>query len=186
MKGSNFAISVGIKCSAECDLGGQIVEIRDETGRKVAEGSLGSAPRPGTTALYETEVRLVAPDELGVFSRSVAFEPAGLELPHEGSAADFTFRSLEPPEHSVTVALIPKGVEAALGQIEVFLGPYVAKTDAEGVATVRVPTGSYEVSAWRVDLEPASTALDVTGDTGIELEVEPRRPDDEDAERDWA
>jgi hypothetical protein len=186
LKGSRFAVRVGIKCSAGCSLAGQLVKIWDESGRKLGEGSLAGVPRPGTAALYEAEVSLVAPSEAGVFSRSATFDPTGLGLPHGGSAANFTFRSLEPPQHTVTVALVPKGLDAPLGKIEVFVGPYVAETDAEGVARVGVPKGTYEVSAWRVDLEPASTQLEVTGDTRIEVEVEPRRVEDEDADRHWA
>jgi len=186
LRGGPFTVRVGIKCSAGCSLAGQQVEILDDSGRRLAVARLGDAPRPGTTALYEAEVSLVAPGEVGVFARSVTFAPAGLGLPHEGARADFTFRSLAPPEHTVTVALVPQGVEAPLGGIEVFLGPYSAETDARGVATVAVPRGTYEVSAWRVDLESVSARLEVTGDATVELDVEPRRPLDDDAERDWA
>lgn len=183
VQGARFTVQVGVKCSAGCRLGGQLVEVRDESGATVAEGRLGSEPSPGTSALHEAQVTLAAPDRSGVFSRTVHFAGTGLELPHTGGAGTFTFRVVEPPEHTVAVWVRAKGIEAPLHSIEVRLGPYGAMTDERGLASVRVAKGSYELSAWRVDIEPVSQRLVVADDHTVEVDAAPRRVVDEDAER---
>lgn len=183
VRGTRFSVQVGVKCSAACRMGGQLVEVRDETGTKVADGRLGPEPRAGTAALYEAGVSLVAPERAGVFSRSVHFPGTGLDLPHTGASGTFTFRVLEPAEHTVTVQVRPKGIDAPLQDIEVRLGPYGAWTDERGLARVGVPKGKYELSAWRIDIEPVSTQVVVGGDDTVEVDATPRRVVDEDAER---
>ncbi len=185
MRASAFSIKVGIKCSAGCHLAGQLVVVHDVAGKKLGEGTLGKAPRPGTDALYEAELRLVAPERAGVFSCSVDFSGDGLHLPHSGTRGDFTFRCLEPPEHTVSVRVVPEGVDSALEDIEVRLGPYRAMTDSSGMARVAVAKGAYELSVWRIDLEPVRLEIDVDGDTQIEVGAEPRHVVDEDEERMW-
>ncbi len=185
MRASAFSIKVGIKCSAGCHLAGQLVVVHDEARRKLGEGTLGKAPRPGTDALYEAELRLVAPDRAGVFSCSVDFSGDGLRLPHVGTRGGFTFRCLEPPEHTVSVRVVPDGVDSSLEDIEVRLGPYRAMTDSAGMARVAVAKGAYELSVWRIDLEPVRLEIDVTEDTEIEVGTGPRQVVDEDEERMW-
>jgi hypothetical protein len=164
VKGSRFGVMVGLK---------------------LGHGRLGDVPRPGTSALYEGEVSLVAPSRAGVFFRSVSFAPIELGSPHREVSGDFTFRSLEPPEHTVTVQVIPKGIDAPMDNIEVRLGAYRAETDERGLARVGVPKGTYELSAWRIDIEPASTELEVTGDAMVEIDATPRQVVDEDDDRAW-
>jgi hypothetical protein len=183
VRGSPFTVQVGVKCSAPCRMGGRLVEVRDEAGTKVAEGTLGPDPRPGTAALYEARVSLVAPERAGVYSRSVHFPGTELDLPHTEASGTFSFRAVEPPQHTVTVRVLPKGIDASLDAIEVRLGPYSAWTDAGGLARVGVPKGRYEVSAWRIDIEPVSTHVLVAGDDTVELEATPRHVVDEDADR---
>ncbi len=182
-RGVPFTIHVGVKCSSACRMGGRPVEVRDEAGARVAEGTLGPDPRPGTAALYEARVSLVAPERAGVYSRSVHFPGTELDVPHMGASGTFSFRVVDPPEHTVTVRVLPKGIDASLDAIEVRLGPYRAWTDAGGLARVGVPKGRYELSAWRIDIEPVSTHVLVAGDDTVELEATPRHVVDEDAER---
>jgi hypothetical protein len=128
---------------------------------------------------------LTAPDRTGVFSASVGFSPDELDLPHVDTAGDFTFRCVELPEHTVTVRVVHEEIDAPLGDIEVRLGPYQAMTDSEGVAGVAVAKGTYELSLWRIDIEPVSMRVKVTGDTEIDVAAAPRRIVDEDEERMW-
>ena len=68
-----FRIHVGATCSAGCDLAGKEIEVCDETGTRIACGTLGETPLEGTRALYWTEVDLFAPAGEGASSRSVRF-----------------------------------------------------------------------------------------------------------------
>lgn len=181
-KGSAFHVTVGVKCSAGCAMAGRSVEVLDEKGVLVGAGTLADGPRAGTSALYATDVKLLAPGTTGVCTRTVRFAGSEVGLPHLGASASFTFRSLDPPEHMVAVRLVPKGFEPRTAGIEVWIGAYRGETDALGVARVGVPKGTFELSAWRVDLEPASKHIEVTCDTTVELVIEPRRVVDEDAE----
>jgi hypothetical protein len=185
LRGSEFTIRVGIKCSVGCGLGSHRVEVRDDRGTTVGEARLSDAPREDRAALHEAEISLIAPEEVGVFARRVVYDPSPSALPHVGSTSKFTFRVLEPPEHVVAVRVERRGFDAPGEGIEVRLGPYRAYTDQEGVARVGVPTGSYELSIWRIDLEPWSDSLEVSGDAEVEVVATPRRPVDEDAERLW-
>ncbi len=185
LKGGVLPVSVGVKCATGCSLAGQLVEILDESGAKVAEATLERSPRPGTSNLYAVEVPLVAPDRAGVFHRSVRFASRSLDLPHESAAASFTFRCLDPPDHTVTVRIAFEGIAPHKEGIEVRVGPYVGFTDEHGVARVGVSKGAHAVSFWRADLEPASTHIEVAGDTGVDLVAGPRRFVDEDADRAW-
>jgi hypothetical protein len=92
---------------------------------------------------------------------------------------------LDPPEHTVRVQVVWSGWVAPKAGVEVRVGAYRGFTDERGVASVGVPKGSYQVSIWRIDIEPSSTPLDVGGDRMVELEAAPRRRRDADAERAW-
>jgi len=185
VKGSAFHATVGVKCASGCSLAGQMIEILDEHGEEVARARLEDAPRPGTSSLYAADLTLSAPERAGVFARSARFSSTTLELSHEATSAPFTFRCLEPPDHTVTVRVGFDGIDPRKEGIEVRIGPYVAFTDERGVAKVRVSSGAHELTFWRADLEPTSTRLEVTGDAVVELVAGPRRLVDEDAERTW-
>jgi hypothetical protein len=185
VKGRAFHATVGVKCASGCSLAGQTVEILDERGEKIARAMLEDAPRPGTSGLYAADVLLQAPERTGVFARSARFVSTTLELPHEGAAAAFTFRCLEPPDHTVTVRVGFEGIDPSKEGIEVRIGPYVAFTDVDGVARLGVSKGAHELTFWRADLEPTSTRLEVTGDQRVSIVAGPRRLVDEDAERRW-
>ena len=58
-------------------------------------------------------------------------------------------------------------------------------TDLEGMAGVAVAKGTYELSVWRIDIEPVSMRVEVTEDTEIDVDAEPRRIVDEDEGRMW-
>jgi hypothetical protein len=182
-QGRSFVVSVGVKCSAGCSLAGHPVEIEDEHGVSVAEAKLDATPSPGTSALYATDITLMAPDRPGVHERSVRFAGKGLGLPHADAHTSFTFRCLEPAEHTVTVRVVLEGIEARKQGVEVRVGRYRSSTDESGVAKLGVPKGVHEVTFWRVDLEPGSTRVEIASDLAVELVAGPRKIVDEDAER---
>jgi hypothetical protein len=185
LKGSAFSVRVGVECSARCRLGGHAARVLTDSGEWLGEGILAGDALPESDGLYEAEVSLVAPDQAGVFFRRVRFDGRGLGLPHEPAEATFSFRSLEPPECTVTVRVVPDGSTDRLDGIEVRLGPYRTETDERGVARIEVSKGRHELTAWRIDLDPASIPIDVTGDTELTLAAAPRRRIDADEGREW-
>src|ERR1700686_1469357 len=94
-------------------------------GRRVmASGSLGETPWPGTSALYWTELELLAPAAAGMFSCSVRFDASGLEIPHRGAAASFSISIVSPPEHRLTVKVCEQDTVAPIENAPVRLGAY--------------------------------------------------------------
>jgi plastocyanin len=68
-----------------------------------------------------------------------------------------------------------------IGYILVVSTPYFAKTDANGIATLRdLPAGSYDVRVWHpqqaIPLEPRNIGVDATAQAAFMLEVLPRKP----------
>ena len=94
---SSFKVKVGIKCSAMCQLTGHIVEIRNEAGTTIGEGTLGETPWPGTGSLYWAKVVFAAPAAEEVPSWTVTLTAPELALSHEATSATFTFRAAKPP-----------------------------------------------------------------------------------------
>ena len=184
--GSDFSMKVGVKCSAECPIGGGRFEVLSETGARIGGGVLGEAPYPGTDALYAAEVDLTAPLAEGVVVWTARFVPDSVSGPHEGSAASFSLPSVRPPEHRVTVSVTEKDTGGApLGQAAVRLGAYRASTDGKGRAALELPKGSYPLNVWKPGYEPISGTLDVDQDVDVSLEASVATETDTDDEREW-
>jgi len=169
--GERFNVKVGAKSSAGCELKGKTIEICDEIGTMTARGSLGETPWPGTSALYWTEVELVAPAREGICSWSLKFEAAELETPHDGASAQFSFAIVKPPEHRLTIKVIDKDTKAPIENAQVRLGAYRAATDQSGLAEVDLPKGIYDLDVWKVGYEAPSTSVEVDEDITVQVEV---------------
>ena len=140
---SSFKVKVGIKCSAMCQLTGHIVEIRNEAGTTIGEGTLGETPWPGTGSLYWAKVVFAAPAAEEVPSWTVTFTAPELALSHEATSATFTFRAAKPPENRVAIKTIAKETRVQIEGVEVRLGIHEVFTDERGLATIEVPKGTY-------------------------------------------
>jgi hypothetical protein len=173
---AKFKLKVGVKCSAECELTGKEIEIYNQEGSKVAAQTLGSVPWTATGTLYWTEVELKSPGTEGAHSWTAKFPEPDLELPHEGDAYTFGFRTVRPPECEVTVEVIDKDTKTPIKNAVVILRPYQGATDDGGVARVRVPKGDYELYVWRVNRWPFQTTVKVASDIAIKAELV-REPD---------
>ena len=77
--------------------------------------------------------------------------------------------AVAPPEHRIAIKISSHGTEVSLEEVHVRVGAFKAITDREGVATVELPTGTYDVSAWKAGYEIASTRVNVTGSMDIAL-----------------
>ena len=181
--GEWFTARIGIKCSAECRLTGQLVEVRDEAGTKVGEGSLGDAPWPGTRALYWAEVRLKAPPKEGSFTWSVGGPSAPeLESSHREASAVVRFSTVGPPEHTVTVQVVRDDTKDPIDKVAVRLGIYRASTDERGLARFELPSGEFDLIARKPGFETDPETVEVMGDLEVRIEaryVPQTNPDDE-------
>src|SRR5262249_47536958 len=151
-----FRIHVGATGSAGCNLNGKEIQICDETGTGIARGRLREPPLKGTRALYWTEVDLVAPATEGTTSRSIAFAPIELHLPHGGASARFVFETVKPPQCWVMVKVVEKDAGGPVEDAQVRLGVYFAYSDSTGLAKLAVPQGRYSLDVLKTGYEAPS------------------------------
>jgi hypothetical protein len=181
-----FTAKVGVKCSARCNLAGQTVDVRDESGRRMGQGTLNETPWPGTTALYVAEVALVAPTTARMSSWTACFAERDLSLPHSEASAAFGFLTAVLPDHELTIKVINKHTHAPVEQVDIRCGSYRASTNAQGVATLQLPTGTYELNAWKLGCDDAPPmTLEVNADLLIHVETAPTPEKDPDDQRVW-
>ena len=157
-----FDVKVGTTCSVLCPLSGLVVEVRDQNGLRVSEGTLGEAPWPETRSLYWTTITVNAPVAEDVFVWRVACVAGGLSLPHAAATATFTFRTARPPESRVTIRIAEEGTGRPVGGVEARLGGYMAFTDQVGMATIDVPKDTYDLTIRKdgYTAEPAAVTVD--------------------------
>lgn len=168
---NGFRAKIGIKCSARCQLSGQLVEVRDETGTKMGEGTLGETPWEGTDALYWGVAEITAPGTEGVCFWTVTFTGAELALAHEEASVNFGFRADKPPEHRVTIKVIGEDTRAPIQHAQVRLGFYITETDEGGLATFELPEGTYHLKIWKDGYEGPPMSVEVAEDVTIQVEA---------------
>jgi len=171
MVGQPFAIKVGAKSAAGCNLTGMRIAVCDEAGAVLASDVLGDTPWPGTNALYWRELTLVAPAEAGMFSWSVKFAAAELALPHRGAVSYFSIVIARPPEHRLIVKVIEQKTEAPVENAQVRLGAYRAATGAAGFAEFMLPEDSYDLDVWKSGYEAPSTPIVIDADLTVEIAI---------------
>ena len=88
---------------------------------------------------------------------------------HEAAGCTFSFRTVEPPENTVTVTVVDHDTETPLAAADVHLGVYRASTDAEGKARVEVPAGEYELYVRSPGYVPYAEPVTVTGDAALRV-----------------
>jgi len=169
--GRPFAIKVGAKSAAGCDLTGMPIAVRDAAGAVLASGVLGDTPWPGTSSLYWTELALMAPAEAGMFSWSVEFAAADLALPHQGSSARFSIVIADPPEHRLTIKVIEQRTASPVENAQVRLGAYRGVTGGSGFAELMVPKGSYDLDIWKSGYEVPTASIVINADLAVEIAI---------------
>jgi hypothetical protein len=179
--GERFSIKVGAKSAAACELKDKKIQVSNQAGAVIAQGQLGDAPWPGTSALYWTEVELTAPDQEGMFWCTVKFAAADVETPHERSSSKFSVAIVRPPEHRLTVEVFEKATKAPIEDAQVRLGAYRAATDPSGRAEVAMPKGTYDLTVWKVGYDAPAQTLDIREDINIQVEAEIVPPENPDA-----
>jgi hypothetical protein len=176
-----FAIKVGAKSAAGCDLTGMQIAVRDGAGAVLASGVLGDTPWPDTSSLYWTELTLIAPAAAGMFSWSVEFDAAALALPHQGSSSRFSIAIVDPPEHRLTVTVVAQETASPIENAHVRLGAYRATTDGTGVAVLMLPKGPYDLSVWKSGYEAPTASIVIDADLAVEIAMTPIPEENPDA-----
>jgi hypothetical protein len=169
--GRPFAIKVGAKSAAGCNLAGVPIAVRDEAGKVLASDVLGEKPWPGTSALYWVELALIAPAEAGMFSWSVEFAAAGLALPHHGASSRFCIAIVDPPQHKLTVKVVERETAIPVENAHVRLGAYRAATGSTGIAELMLPKGPYSLNVWKPGYEVPPTPIALDADLALEIAV---------------
>ncbi len=161
--GETFAVKVGAKAADARALAGRHIAVSDASGAVVASGDLGEAPWPGTEALYWLALDVPAPAAPQV----AAYEVRLADTPGEAEAAAtaFTVVAAARPEHNVAVKITERDTSKPLADVEVRLGPFHARTGADGRAELRVCKGDYQIRLWRPAHSAAPQSLTVDGDT---------------------
>jgi hypothetical protein len=150
--GERFAIKVGANAK------GAMLEVSDGSG-VVTSGMLGSTAWPGTDNLCWAELQMPAP-KTGVAQYTVRC----------GTAETwFTVMAAAKPTCTLSVQITERDSKAALDGVEIRLGPFHARTDKAGRATLSVCPGEYQLQLWRTAHIAQPTAIKVERDTNIDL-----------------
>lgn len=176
--GHRATLKIGIACPSGCSLTGTSIEVRDENGATIGSGRVGSTPWPGTTALYWVELDVAAPEVEGDHAWSIhATTP---EPSHDDITSRVRFVASRRPDQHVRLDVIDKGSRVPVSGVELRLGSFRATTNTAGGASVDVPGGTYEVSAWKIGYELLATTALISDNTTLRLElmltVEPEQP----------
>jgi hypothetical protein len=152
--GERFAITVG------AEHGSGRAEIRDSAGAVVASATLGDTPWPGTRVLHWVSLDVPAPAKAEVARYAVRCG---------GAETWFSVVAAAKPDCTLTVQVTERDAKAALGDVEIRLGPFHARTDKTGRAELRVCKGEYGLVLWKTAHIAQPQRIAVDGDGRIEL-----------------
>lgn len=172
--GERFKFTVGVKCSAGCDLGGRRLSIVSHDGSPARAASLGNEIWPGTDALYFAEVDVEAPPAVGNYAWEIRTTEWDLELPHAPGSVALALRVVSPPDCQITVVVVDREQQTPIAGATVVMHPYRARTGENGVATLKVTKGHYDIQVGGPKYLSACITAEVTADmaTRVELEVD--------------
>jgi hypothetical protein len=178
--GERFKFTVGIKCSAACNLAGRALHIFDHEGEQAAAANLRDDVWPGTDALYFAEVEAQVPLTTGDHRWHVETPAADLCVPHAAGSFNFTVKVVRAPDHEVTVEAFDSEKRNPIKGAHVLLHPYRAVTDERGVAKVKVAKGTYKLFVSGFQYIGYENTIDVDGDVTMraELTTEPEGHED--------
>ena len=172
--GERFRVSVGVRCSAGCDLGGRELSLFDQEGSPVGTGKLGRDVWPGTESLYFAEFEAKAPLAAGSHQWEAKISGGDSDRPHATASLPMIVRVVSAPDCEITVKAIDREKQAPIAGARVVMHPYRAVTDENGIAKVRVTRGRYDILVSGSKYLPACTSVEVTTDmiTSAELGVD--------------
>ena len=114
-----------------------------------------------------------APTETGTHTFSV-------ECAHGEAYSEFSFITVEPPDHNLTIQIYDKATKEPIPEVEIRLGVYRSISNERGLARIDAPKGSYTLTAWKLGYELFSTELNIPSTAAIDVEIavepEPAQP----------
>lgn len=170
--GEEFTAKIGARCTAGCSLAGLPIVIRDEEGQLIANGNLGDDILPNTAGTYWAAQPLTAPGDEGVYTWFVHCDNMELELAHKIETAEFTFRTVAPPEYNVTVNVLKKYDGVKIDGANVMLGFRKGITNEYGSVALQASGGEQMLRASKIDYVPYSEPHVIDGDCEINIELE--------------
>lgn len=176
--GTRFTLRAGLKCSSECALGGTRVTIHDQDGGEIAAAEIAEAIWPGSNALRFVEVEIAAPAAAGRQRWEARVAPSEEGLAHAGARASFGVCFVAPPECAVTIEARDAASGAPIRGAKVVMHPFRVQADAEGIARLQVPKGSYRVYVSAPRFEAVTCDVEVAGDLATRAELIPEPPED--------
>ena len=174
--GERFRVTVGVRCSAGCDLGGRELSLFDQEGSPAGTVKLGHDVWPGTEALYFAEVEARAPLEAGSHQWEAKIAGWDAELPHAPGSFPLIVRVVTSPDCEVTVRAVDREKQTPIKGARVVMHPYRAVTDDNGIATVRVARGQYDILVSGSQYRAACTSVEVTADMITSAELDADQP----------
>jgi hypothetical protein len=173
--GERFKFTVGVRCSAGCNLAGRDLSIVGRDGTPIVCATLGPTVWPGTDALYFAEVAVEAPPVAGNHQWEVRSAASTSEPPHDAGSHAFGLKVVRPPNCEVTIEAIDKEKQTPIKGARVVMHPYRATTGENGQAKLKVTDGRYDILVSATKYAPVSMVVEVTGDvvTRAELDGEP-------------
>jgi hypothetical protein len=182
-----FAFKVGIKCAAECPPDGWTLEVRDHQGTTLATGAVSEQRWQGTVALFYAEFEIRSPDAVGQFDWEVVAPAVNSvrpdrdrdELRHDQVSAHFKLRTVPQGECKLTLLAIDRASERPVPGLKVVVHPYRTMTDAQGLAELLLPKGSYRLFVSGKNFFPLRLDGELAADLQIRAELEvDREPTD--------
>lgn len=172
---TDFTVNVGVKCAAGCNLGGQVIEIYDHAGARVATGTLGDSPFSDSLELYWTAVTLRSPAVPQAYRWAVRLPRPDLELPHSEAALEFGFIATHRPEYSVVIKVANQQTGAPVENARVTFRPYSGNTDAQGEVRLETAGGDYKLYVSHSEYDAYQASVRVTGDATVHVELAPAK-----------
>lgn len=158
--GASFQVKVGVTSPSGAALAGREVEVCDRHGKVIASGRLGDTPWPETEALYWVELSVPSP---------AAREVAEFAVQVSGASSRFSVASMPKPDHTLTLTITDQDSAVPLGDVEIRLGAFHARTGENGRAEVPVCKGAYRLELWRNGYHAPPMQIEIDRDTTVQI-----------------
>lgn len=170
-KGETFVVNIGARCPGNCVLAGVPVAVYDEKGAQIAQAPLGSEVREKTSGTYTVALELPAPEHEDFFTWVIKCDCSQLDISHRTKDITMSFRTLAAPEHTITLNVIEARDQLPIEMANVMCGHHRTFTDAQGCATLAVPSGIQTLRVSKQDFRLHQEEIDIQGDRDIALEL---------------